>query len=99
MNQIVSGPTDSNKPIFFKFTINQEEIPTLFTGFQYVQGTRITLSKALIGDATKVDLKVVAIQEGRIPSEVAYQTYEMKEGLHPIPVEEDKGIKRADINE
>ena len=74
------------------FTLNQPEIPTPFSGQGLLDqgGARIKLSKELLGDDCKVvELKVIAVTEGKMPSEVAYRKYEIREGMPPKPVNED----------
>lgn len=46
-----------------------------------------------------MELKVIALQEGIIPSEVAHHTYEIKEGKPPIQIEPQAFIKRVDLKE
>ena len=53
-------------------------------------GARIIFSKERIGiDCKVVELKVIAVTQGKLPSEVAYRKYEIREGLAPKPVSHD----------
>lgn len=75
---------ENKKQVSFVYTINKEEIPTPFSGFRSDPTGRILLSKELIGaDCKVVELKVIAVKEGRLPSEVAYRRYEINESLQP----------------
>ena len=77
------------------FTLNKGEIPTPFSGeFQLDKGGAvITLTRERIGaDCKVVELKVIAITEGKLPSEVAYRKYEINERLQPKPLDEDGRI-------
>jgi len=66
--------------------MNKEEIPTPFAGFRPDPTGQILLSKEFIGaDCKVVELKVIAVTEGKLPSEVAYKRYEIKEGMAPKP--------------
>lgn len=91
----------SSKRIFYKYTINSQEIPTPFSGYTYDPenpGTKLRLTKDDIlklektytSDPSKllVELKVIAVVEGIMPSEVASCSYEVREGQKPIRVEQ-----------
>lgn len=39
---------------------------------------------------------MIAVVEGKMPSEVAQKTYEMKDYLRPVLVEREDNIRRAD---
>lgn len=46
---------------------------------------------------TKVDIKVIGVAQGVIPSEVAQWTYEVKPNIQPILVQkQDNMIRRAE---
>jgi len=74
------------------FTINKEEIPTPFEGqILNDKDARITLSKELIGaDCKFVEIKVIAVTQEKLPSEVAYKRYEIREGLNPKPIQQEE---------
>mmetsp|Transcript_6951 Transcript_6951/g.8360 ORF Transcript_6951/g.8360 Transcript_6951/m.8360 type:complete len:85 (+) Transcript_6951:806-1060(+) len=78
------------------YTLNKEEIPTPHAGnFLSDKHAKIILTKELIGaDCKVVELKVIAVTKDKLPSEVAYRRYEMKEELRPKDVqrEEDRII-------
>lgn len=49
------------------------------------------LSKELIGaDCKHVELKVIAVTEGKLPSEIAHREYVIREDLDPKPVTFDQ---------
>ena len=84
----------------FMFTLNAEEIPTPYSG-EFLRdqgGAQITLTRELLGpDCKEVILKVIAVTKDKLPSEVAYKRYTIKEGLAKKPVtgEEDRIITVA----
>jgi hypothetical protein len=79
-----TGKDAANKQINFFYTLNKDEIPTPFSGEFYHQGAKLHLTKEVIGaETTQVELKVIAVQEGTLPSEVAYRCYKVKEGVSP----------------
>ncbi len=39
---------------------------------------------------------MIAVVEGKMPSEVAHKTYELKDYLRPVLVEREDNIRRAD---
>lgn len=48
------------------------------------------MSRDLIGaDCKTVELKVISVTEGKLPSLVARKVYEIREGLQPKPVNMD----------
>ena len=67
------------------FTLNKDEIPMPHIGEQFVQGSKIKLTKEFVDlylqGVTQVDFKVIALAVGSIPSEVAQWTYEVKHGI------------------
>lgn len=90
---------ENNKPkqINYFYTLNKDEIPTPFSNTYYHPGAKLTLSKELLGnDVTQVELKVIAVQEGVFPSEVAYKCYKIKEGAKLHKVEPNRLIIRPD---
>ena len=99
-----TGQTEQDKPakqINLVFTLNKDEIPTPFSGTFYHPGAGLKLTKELVGDADKVELKVIAVQEGSLPSEVAYKCFRIKEGtrLHIVAQTHDAMLdkKRSDL--
>ena len=81
------------REVDFLFTINTERIPTpilspLLPEEKGIQGggKRLKLSKEFVANelgqaCTKLDVKVIAVAPGLIPSEVAQHFYELKAGL------------------
>ena len=84
-------------------TLNQEEIPTPFSGmFFRDKEAWIELSPELIGpNCSVVELKVIAVAENKMPSEVAFKRYELKADIQPKqPLAEDgQGIREANMME
>ena len=83
---------EESKQVNFMYTLNKEEIPTPHSGqFLFDKDARITLSKELIGaDCKVVELKVIAVTRDKLPSEVAYKRYEIREGLGPKAIEQEE---------
>jgi hypothetical protein len=98
INPNFGGEFSVEKPaqINFFYTLNKDEIPTPFSGTYYHPGAKLTLNKELLGAAVQVELKVIAVQEGTLPSEVAYRCYKVKEGAKLIKVEPNRLIIRPD---
>ena len=82
---------EENSQIKFHFTLNKDEVPTPFSGEFYDKNRKIVLSKELLGEDCKiVEIKVIAIQDKKLPSEVAYKRYELNERLQPKEIGRDE---------
>lgn len=75
-------------------------IPTPFQGILYDYGAKIKLTRELVKDlgTNTVELKVIAVVEGMIPSEVSSHIYEVQENLRPILVQPAHEIMTRAVN-
>ena len=64
-------------------------IPTPFQGQLYDYGAKIRLTREFVEaqESTTIELKVIGVVEGMIPSEVSSHTFEVKEGVKPVLVQ------------
>ena len=59
----------------------------------FMNDRTITLSRENLGaDCKVVELKVIAVTKDKLPSEVAYKRYEIKEGLAPKKALNDEHV-------
>lgn len=81
------------------YTLNKPEIPTPFSGeFLFDQGgARIKITQDLIGpDCKSIDLKVIAVSDGKMPSEIVFKRFEVREGVPVVPIQQqEEMIERA----
>ena len=90
-----------NQTVFLKYTLNTNEIPgPLFhksDGEYFNPEVKLRLTRELLKGQKHATFKVIAVVDGKMPSEIAQKTYILNENLQPIPIEKEDYIKKADL--
>ena len=88
-----------NQTVFLKYTLNSNQIPGPLNyksdGEFFRPEEKLKLTRELLKGQKHATFKVIAVVEGKLPSEIAQKTFIIKENLPPTPIEKEDFIKPA----
>ena len=89
-----------DQTVILKYTLNSSENPGPWNikscGEFYNVAEKVKLTRELLQGQRHATFKVIAVVPGKMPSEIAYKTYTIKDNLPSIAIEKEDYVKKAD---